>query len=106
MKTPSSGYLDPDVMASHSFDWEGRSYLAELRFVGFPQNHGVGGNPRWVVFDDAAGRHWTLEGAGSPDNSADEVRARFLMHLRQLAAEPHGWRRWTSMRHRANQGGV
>jgi len=97
MPIPPQNTGTPDVLATCSFTLEGRTYLAELRVVGFLPKHGPGTNPRWVVFDDQAGQHWTLEGTGAPDDAEGEVVARFLIHLRRTN-RPAGWRRWMSPR--------
>lgn len=100
MKIPN-GFPDPDVLASYALELPGRVYIAELRVVGFTPSQGSENNPRWVIFDDEAGRHWTLEGNGSLKDSEEDVRTRFVDHLRRMESEARGWRRWTS-RHSRN----
>jgi hypothetical protein len=97
MQMPSAGGADAGLLASCGFSLEGRRYVAELRYVGFPRND-ADSDPRWVVFDDALGRHWTLEGPGSSSDAPDDILGRFQAHLARLA-KPRGWRRLTLLRH-------
>jgi hypothetical protein len=68
-----------DLKSLH-FEHEGADYLASLRFLERPRYGSSTQSPRWVVY--RATREWTLPGSGHLDETPDEVRERFLDHLR------------------------